>query len=306
MDRITYHSSPPPEEACKYSIIIPTWNNLPQLKLCIRSIQQNSHFLHQIILHVNEGADGTLAWAKSAGFDFTYTKTNAGVCWALNACRSLVKTDYMVYMNDDMYVLPDWDLALWREVDRLPDHYFFLSSTMIEPVPTSHGGILSPYNYGRDPGEFDEARLLAEYKALPAYDWAGATWPPNIVHKDIWDLVGGYSIEYFPGMYSDPDFSMKLLKAGVTHFKGVGRSLVYHFGSKTTGRVKKNHGSRQFLNKWGMTSSTMVAHLLNRGEPFTGPLTPGNKTRERQLEKIRSRIKRILLSFLGTGQSDEW
>ena len=31
----------------------------------------------------------------------------------------------------------------------------------------------------------------------------GATIPPNIVHRDIWDLVGGYSIEYSPGMYSD-------------------------------------------------------------------------------------------------------
>lgn len=45
-------------------------------------------------------------------------------------------------------------------------------------------------------------------------DWMGATIPPNIVHRDIWDLVGGYSIEYSPGMYSDPDFTAKLYMCG--------------------------------------------------------------------------------------------
>ena len=52
-------------------------------------------------------------------------------------------------------------------------------------------------------------------------DWMGATIPPNIVHRDIWDLVGGYSIEYSPGMYSDPDFTAKLYMCGVRFMKGL-------------------------------------------------------------------------------------
>jgi glycosyltransferase involved in cell wall biosynthesis len=305
MDRITWHPSSIDKKKVKYSIIIPTWNNLSFLKTCIKSILKNSHFDHQIIVHVNAGYDGTLDWVKEKGLDYTHSIANIGVCHACNACRTLVKTEYIVYFNDDMYALPDWDLEIWQEIERLPDKYFFISATMIEPKPSPHLGILAPYNYGDVPENFQEEKLLGEYKSLPGYDWNGATWPPNIVHKDIWDLVGGYSIEYFPGMYSDPDFSMKLLKSGVTFFKGVGKSMVYHFGSKSTQRIKKNHGSKQFLNKWGITSSTLTSILLKRGTKFTGNINPHFQDSNYRLAKIRSKLKRIGWSFTPTGELDE-
>jgi hypothetical protein len=92
------------------------------------------------------------------------------------------------------------------------------------------------------------------------------------VHKDIWDLVGGYSVEFSPGMYSDPDFSMKLWNIGVRLFKGIEKSRVYHFGSISVKRVKKNNGYYTFINKWGITSSTFSKYFLQRGERFEGLL----------------------------------
>ena len=47
-----------------FSILIPTYNNLNYLKLCIESIEKNSKYDHQIIIHVNEGSDGTLEFLK--------------------------------------------------------------------------------------------------------------------------------------------------------------------------------------------------------------------------------------------------
>ena len=47
-----------------FSILIPTYNNLKYLKLCLHSIKINSKFDHQIIVHVNEGIDGTLDFYK--------------------------------------------------------------------------------------------------------------------------------------------------------------------------------------------------------------------------------------------------
>ena len=47
-----------------FSIIIPTLNNLNYLKLCIKSIKNNSSFNHQIIHHVNLGEDGTKEFLK--------------------------------------------------------------------------------------------------------------------------------------------------------------------------------------------------------------------------------------------------
>ena len=53
----------------KFSIIIPSWNNLPYLQLCIKSIEQHSTHKHQVILYINEGSDGTLDWVKEQGYD---------------------------------------------------------------------------------------------------------------------------------------------------------------------------------------------------------------------------------------------
>ena len=47
-----------------FSIIIPTWNNLPYLRLVIESLRRHSMHSHQIIVHVNDGSDGTLAWVR--------------------------------------------------------------------------------------------------------------------------------------------------------------------------------------------------------------------------------------------------
>ena len=60
-----------------FSILIPTWNNIDYLKLCIGSIRKNSRFAHQVIVHVNENMDGTLEWIQSQpDIDYTYKKVN--------------------------------------------------------------------------------------------------------------------------------------------------------------------------------------------------------------------------------------
>ena len=102
-----------------FSIRIPSWNNLSFLKLCVQSIRKNSAMQHQIIVHVNDGSDGTLQWVKEEGLDYTYTQQNAGVCIAMNMMRTKVKTDYIYFVNDDMYLVPGWDKALKAEINSI-------------------------------------------------------------------------------------------------------------------------------------------------------------------------------------------
>jgi glycosyltransferase involved in cell wall biosynthesis len=277
-----------------FSIIIPTWNNLPYLRLCIESIRKNSRLPQQIIVHINEGKDGTKEWVEAqTDVDYTYSEKNIGICYALNLTRELIGTEYIVYMNDDMYVCPGWDEALYEEIKKVGHPNFFLSSTPIEHFPVSNCSIKGLY--GTDVESFREESLLKEYADLPMSDWQGATWPPNVVHRDMWDLAGGYSLEFSPGWYSDPDFSMKLWQMGIRLFKGVSRSRVYHFGNKSTTRMtKKNKGYYMFISKWGMTSSTFTQHYLRRGEPFDGALGEPHIGRWLRLKNL---FKRISLVF---------
>lgn len=294
-NEIQYRPSGKNRSSDRFSIIIPTWNNLPLLKLCVQSIRKNSTFNHQIVLHINENKDGALDWAREQHIDHTFSDKNVGICLAMNAAASLATTDYIVYMNDDMYALPGWDLYLWEEIQQLDHPNFFLSSTTIEAKVTQTNLCnIAPYDYGRNIESFREQKLLDEFASLPKDDWSGATWPPNLVPKKLWDLVGGYSVEFSPGMYSDPDFSMKLWNIGVRCFKGVAKSRVYHFLSHSTGRMVKNNGSKQFLQKWGITNSTFSRFYLRRGMPYKGHLPEREISIKATLAHAKSRLKRML------------
>ena len=289
--------------AKRFSILIPTWNNLKFLQLCVESIRKNSTFEHEILIHVNDGSDGTLEWVKQQGLAYTHSQENVGVCLALNQLRSLVTTDYILFMNDDMYVCPEWDKALYDEIQAINHKLFFLSSTLIQPRKFFCKSVIAPANYGESIETFEEERLLKEYKTLPHGDWMGATWPPNIVHRDTWDLVGGYSIEYSPGMYSDPDFSAKLWKVGVRLFKGVDKSRVYHFEARSTHRIVKNDGSTQFLRKWGITSASFMRDVLHRGEPWRADAPMDEKLKK---DLLRSKLKKALTIFRDVKIKNIW
>lgn len=254
-----------------FSILIPSWNNLAYLSLCVNSIRKHSVVPFELIVHLNESNDGSKEWVEAQeDITFSYSEKNVGVCHAMNAMRDLATANYLLYLNDDMYVLAGWDAELKREIDSCGTKKFFFSSTMIEPRAQSSCSIEADFGTSLD--NFQEEKLINSFDQITFGDWQGSTWPPNVVHKDLWDLVGGYSVEFSPGMYSDPDFSMKLWNQGVRLFRGLGKSRVYHFGSISVKRVKQNKGYYQFIRKWGMTSSTLSKYYLRRGLPFDGLL----------------------------------
>jgi glycosyltransferase involved in cell wall biosynthesis len=285
---ITQHPAPA-EAGALFSILIPSWNNLAYLQCCVESLRRHSTHPHQLIVHVNEGSDGTLEWVRAQGIAHTHSQENAGVCHSLNAAAKLATTDFVAFFNDDMVALPGWDEQLMASIRKLDKPNWFLSSTMIEPKATGNACVIVG-DYGSSPSDFREADLLREFASLPKTDWSGATWPPNVVPRQLWEAVGGYSTEFSPGLGSDPDFSMKLWQHGVRHFQGVAASRVYHFQARSTGRVQRNDGSKEFLAKWGITIRTFAKHYLHRGEHFTGPLNDPSGLGW-QWDRLRSKLK---------------
>ena len=277
-----------------FSVVIPTWNNLALLQLCLRSLERFTTLPFEVVLHVNDGSDGTLEWVRAQGIRHTHSVENIGICHALNQAVPLSTFPYVVYFNDDMVCCPGWDTALKAHIDALGTDAFMLSGTMIEPRASGNPCVIVR-DYGDGPETFREQALLEELPRLRKVDWYGATWPPTVIHRDWWNKVGGYSIEFSPGMSSDNDFSMKMWTAGCRIFLGVGNSLVYHFMSRSTGKVVRNDGRRQFLEKWGMTQSTFDRHYLRRGKTVTSVVLPEpEKTLGYAWDHLRSAIKRRL------------
>ena len=274
-----------------FSILIPSYNNLKYLKLCLESINKNSTKNHEIIIHVNDGSDGTLKFIKQNNIKHTFSNKNIGLCSSINLAANISTLKYILYAHDDMYFCPKWDEYLINEVNKIGHNNFYLSATMIEPY-TGH----IEFNCGDNIENFDERKLLLNYKNLSFYDHQGSHFAPHLVTKEIWDKVGGFSEEFNPGIASDPDFNMKLWNHGVRIFKGLNNCRVYHFGSVTTrkkGGFKQNRGDKTFLKKWGITTKFFKKYYLQSRTKYTGPLSEPNVTINYLFELLLCKVRKF-------------
>ena len=277
-----------------FSIIIPSFNNLNYLKICINSLKKNSNLKNDIIVHINDGSDGSLEFVKHNNINFTFTKKNVGLCTAVNTAAKLANTEYILYSHDDMYFCPSWDLVLKDELNKIDTKLFYFSASMIEK---DSGHII--FDCGSSDKDFDEQKLLENFKDLICEDFQGSHWAPHLIHKEIWNKIGGFSEEFNPGIGSDPDLNMKLWNEGVRIFKGLSQFKVYHFGSVSLRKkknLKQNRGSKTFLKKWGITTSFFKKYYLKSDTPYLGPLSDPNKNLNYYISLIVCKI-RYLFTF---------
>tara|TARA_A100001015_G_scaffold108502_1_gene120356 strand:- start:3210 stop:4100 length:891 start_codon:yes stop_codon:yes gene_type:complete len=257
-----------------FSIIIPTLNNFNYLKLCIKSLRINSSYNHQIIPHVNIGQDGTVDFLEKENIEYTFTNHNAGICEGMNMASKKAKNDFILYAHDDFYFCPEWDLTLKKEIDKIGHNRFYLSGIMMNNGPLK-------FDCGDSLENFNESKLLENYKNINHYDFQGSTWAPHLIHKDFWNKIGGFSEEFYPGTGSDPDLNMKLWNEGVRIYKGINNCKVYHFGSIVTRNYKDhptiqtesgNKGAKIFLLKWGMSIDFFKRFYLRSDTKYIGEL----------------------------------
>ena len=276
-----------------FSVIIPTYNNLEYLKICLNSIKRNSKYNHEVIIHVNEGIDGTLDFLKNNEYKFSYSKVNSGVCVAFNEAVKLSSKKYIVLGHYDMYFCPNWDVIFTEEIKKNTSKLFFLSGTMVQPF-NSYIKLDCGSNYK----EFNEEKLLNEIKNIKYHNFQGTHWQPSLISKFTWDKVGGFSEEFSPGLGSDPDFNFKLWRAGCRIFKGLGDCRVYHFSSQSLRKKAWNDGAKIFLLKWGISIKFFKKFYLKTNEIYTGPLKEPNKNMIYYFNLLKCKIHYLYLKII--------
>ena len=283
-----------------FSIIIPTFNNVEYLKNCIERLGKNSIYDHEIIPHVNDGSDGTIEYLNNNNIQFTHTKHNSGICEGMNLAAKKSNTNYILYAHDDFYFCPNWDLILKKEVDKINHNRFYLSGTMI-----NNGQI--KLDCGNTLETFNEEKLLNNFEKVNYYDFQGSTWAPHLIHKEMWNKVGGFSEEFFPGTGSDPDLNMKLWKEGVRIFKGINNFKVYHFGSIVSRKYKNhpliktesgNKGAKIFLLKWGITINFFKKIVLKSDTKYLGELTEPKKNIKYYFRLFSAKLNYLYVKYI--------
>ena len=184
---------------------------------------------------------------------------------ALNKASKLAKFDYILISHDDFYYCPGWDTEFVKEINNIKHNNFYLSGTMV-------GAGQIEFDAGQTVDNFNETKLLNNLDNIKTFDFQGTTKCPGLVHKDIWEMAGGWSEEFSPTGGDDTDFAMKLWTLNIRIFKGLGNSLAYHFGSITTRKKDKSlftylgsRGNKIFLKKWGISINFFEKVYLKSG-----------------------------------------
>ena len=264
-----------------FSVIIPTYNNINYLKICI-------------IVHINEGVDGTLEYIKKNNLTYTYDEKNSGVCVAFNKAVKKSTKKYIVLGHDDMYFCPGWDSVFQNELNKLPNNKdFFLSGTMVQPFESYIN-----LDCGKTYSDFDEKKLLEKLPEIKFNDFQGTHWQPSLIPVTTWNKVSGFSEEFSPGLGSDPDFNMKLWKLGVRLFKGLSDCRVYHFSSISLRKKAWNNGAKTFLLKWGISIKFFKRYYLRSDTVYNGILDEPKKNFFYYIGLLKCKISFFYLKLL--------
>jgi hypothetical protein len=130
----------------------------------------------------------------------------------------------------------------------------------------------APAFYGKTPKEWFEEKFLSEWldKRTITRDIISVL-DPFLIRKELWDEVGGFDEQFYPGFGTDPDLIAKIYftakKKNVPYeFRGVADCGMYHFECIGTSKIHDGYKIRRdvthmFRKKWGLFPLELQAKL---------------------------------------------
>jgi GT2 family glycosyltransferase len=117
----------------KITVIIPNWNGINWLGACLESLkQQDMADFHTIIVD-NGSTDGSLAFISKnyPEVEIIDLPTNSGFANAANIGIQKSMTPYIVLLNADTQVYPNWLSSLTKKIDNSPPEVVALNSQLL-------------------------------------------------------------------------------------------------------------------------------------------------------------------------------
>ena len=219
-----------------FSIIIVTWNGLHHLKTFLPSVINTQYPDFEIIIADNNSTDGTREWLKMnhasikvASFDDNYGYTGGN-----NRAVPYSTKEYLIFLNNDVLVDPDWLQGISNSFDLMPQ------LAIVQPKIRSYtepnlfeyagaaGGFLDTFGYpfcrGRimdhveaDNGQYDQGMEIT---------WAsGAAFG---IKKSVFEELAGFD-EDFEFHMEEIDLCWRAKNANYRVYF-TPESTVYHLG----------------------------------------------------------------------------
>lgn len=276
------------------SVIIPVYNQIEFTWRCLRSIA-NTPTKHpfEIIVVDDHSTDTTQEiLAQIVGLHIIKNESNQGFIRSCNHGASHARGRYLVFLNNDTFVLPGWLDELVDTFAANPDAGL-VGSQLLFPngMLQEAGGIIwndaSGWNYGRG-----DSPKKPEYSYMREVDYcSGAS---IMIPKSFFEQLGGFDEHYLPAYGEDSDLAFKSREAGkkvlyqplsrVVHFEGISSGKSLDSGIKHHQVVNKE----KLFDRW--------AHILSHHA------APGECP---ELERERNAVRRILVVDACTPTPDQ-
>ena len=157
----------------KITSVIPTYNNLPFLKLTVKSVRQNCYYNDMpIIIFAENCTDGTNEWlAENADeLNIEYYIENdgdrenqRGIGGGIDLCVSKVKTEFVNILHSDFWLANNQDIELLKLYEEFPNDKLIASSFRVQPnifpddPPYRPGTVFVPFEqFGVHEDDFEQ------------------------------------------------------------------------------------------------------------------------------------------------------
>ena len=229
------------------TVIIPNYNGLKFLPACLDSLKSQSRDDFEIVIVDNGSTDGSIEWIKDNGYEIIEVGFNSGFAGAVNRGIRYAYTEYVILLNNDTTVDPQYVDMLIKAGDR-SRKIFSISPMMIQSnnrhlIDDAGDGLcMLGWGYQRGVGE-----PIEDYDI--SCDIFSACGGGALYRRDVFDKIGLFDEDFFAYL-EDIDIGYRAKLAGY-HNRYEPRAKVYHIGSATSGSkynsFKVKLASRNFI-----------------------------------------------------------
>jgi len=238
-------------EKNKVSIVLLTHNHLAFTYQCLKSIFKQTRVSYELIIVDNASEDRTgLFLDEISNVKIIKNKTNLRFSKACNQGAAVANGDYLLFLNNDTIVTPNWLNSLVEVAEKNYDCGAVGSKLVFPDGRLQEAGSIiwkdgSAKGYGR--GLDPEA---PEFSYLRQVDYCSAA--SLLVQKRLFDDIGGFGEQYFPAYYEDTDLCKRIWEKGYkVYFQPESKVIHNEF---TTNRLKVKEYSaitrKIFMDDW--------------------------------------------------------